>query len=312
LDGVVNLPELLGGGRGPFQKGSVAAELDIPPGQQLASDGVPAALGKLLTKPARAGTHWKREGRFTLAFDKALLLHLLPAWLVVIFAWAMQRFPDTSALACVPNWLDRALLILNADPVGDDDQDNGNPAHIDFTDSVNISAAVETPGQPQFTTKPPGGEPVAIWVHVSPPYIAPFLVWLKEMATEKGMEEEFISYIPTQEQFRRLQRDQPLGVGASFYDVRMEEQAVGDAVHVRAGFLHIVRNLKACVKVAFDVHVPANSRRYSEALLFSRRHLGLIKMAPNDPIHSVKVARDSVLSMLAALDGGAASKKAKP
>jgi hypothetical protein len=92
---------------------------------------------------------------------------------------------------------------------------------------------------------------VAVWVIAAPQAFGTFLArWLAPLANAAGV--PWHKYLPTAEEIARLAERPPWHGEAVEPDVQVCYQKAGDAVYIRPGYAHLVRNLQACVKFAYD------------------------------------------------------------
>lgn len=284
--------------RGPFTEEKVREAL--PSAERQTATSITAGLK---ADPTAQGA----VVRFILPLNKGADWNSYPRPIRQVLEWTRRRFRSALAPGVSPQVQDGVLIIVNADPASSGEgtrQQNGNPAHIDHVTAVNVCFAIFVKGAPRWTT--PTGHPVVVaaWLLVSPPYIAPFLRWLKNTAAAAAVAttvtgrrgphpDDWMSYIPSEQQMLEFQEE--MGEQAAHFDVRVVRQRVGEAVLVPAGHMHVVLNCAPSFRVAMDLCLAADLRKYVEAYRLARQHLGLIDMPPGSVDDALALARRMVL-----------------
>ena len=91
---------------------------------------------------------------------------------------------------------------------------------------------------------------LAIWAFLNPAVVGRVHKWLRQNGFKTGLAAKILLGF---EDLQRLQRD--MGVGSHGEPlVHIVRQCHGDIVHVPAGWMHMVQNVPACIKMAWDMY----------------------------------------------------------
>ena len=104
------------------------------------------------------------------------------------------------------------------------------------------------------------GDVLAVWVFLHPTIVKKANEWLLARKFKKGFAGQ--SVLLTYTQAQQLQADMGADEETDLAYVRIVKQGHGDLVHVPAGWLHQVHNVRACIKMAFEKCEPERLLNY--------------------------------------------------
>lgn len=100
---------------------------------------------------------------------------------------------------------------------------------------------------------------LAIWVFLDPIILVKADAWLRENGYKNGFAGKVTLNV---QQITKLQQDMGTDGQTGLAYVRVLRQGHGDMVHVPAGWMHMVINLRACLKMAWAVYMPQHFLNY--------------------------------------------------
>ena len=104
------------------------------------------------------------------------------------------------------------------------------------------------------------GNVLALWVFLHPTILRRVNVWLQAHGFKDGL--AGASARLKKQQLQKLREDMGMIPGTSTPYVAIVKQGHGEMVHVPAGWVHQVINMRPCIKMAWDVYQPKHLLNY--------------------------------------------------
>lgn len=100
---------------------------------------------------------------------------------------------------------------------------------------------------------------LAVWVFLHPNILGKAEIWLRDNGFKKSFAEKVSLDM---QQISRLQKDMGTEGQTGLAYVCVIKQGHGDMVHVAAGWMHLVINLRLCAKMAWEIYKPEHCLNY--------------------------------------------------